>query len=608
MKRFLLVVAALAVIAGVAWKAGFGPITRAEAATLQVDFEHGHDDANGLTPATAWKHAPGDPMAKGLPARTVLRAGDVVTFAAGVRYRGTIYVTASGTPEAPIMFTGATPDGSAIIDGSDPAVSVAPCRSAEECGGAPGWNRLTRIEAAEPITEGAALFTEKGPLNPAQTPDPKDPFYRNEIEDMWDADGATLTTGRAPLPHAVAQGLASGGGRLALWVKPNVIAYRPILSLEGDVALFDATGLQFYMERPEKVAVINHVSLLGQPNEYALLPDGKSAVAMLPAGAGNVSIARGRGGFVIKGASHLAFRNLTFEKISDGGGAPPNGVAIYSDRVGSTGLKIENNHFRWFDMPKGQGPIILRGFSDVRITGNVLESISLGSGMRLAGPAEHLVIEDNKIRRFGRTGIMLMGVSDASVQRNVITDALGVHGNGMSAYLNNHDIRFIANTVTNAKQPVTFEGSKKATQDTDLLFANNLFIATPDALGSLISWGANTRSVTIRNNILLGGKTGMRLNASDTGVIASDNIASGLIIVGERPADWQLAGNEWTDTTFQQRKDGSQISKAFVGVDTLLLRGQLPPKICAVITRHSIALTPASGEASPAVGAELKCP
>jgi len=608
MKRFLLVVAALAVIAGVAWKAGFGPISRAEAATLQVDFEHGHDDANGLTPSTAWKHAPGDPMAKGIAARTVLRAGDVVTFAAGVRYRGTIYVTASGTAEAPITFTGATPDGSAIIDGSDPAASVGPCRSADECGGAPGWARLSRIEASEPIAEGASLFSDKGLMNPAQAPDPKDPFYRNEIEDMWDADGAALADGRAALPHAVAQGLSSGGGRLALWVKPNVIAYRPILSLDGDVAHFDATGLQFYMGRPEKVAVINHVSLIGQPNEYAVLPGGKSAVAMLPPGASNVSIASGRGGFVIKGASHLVFRNLTFERISDGGGAAPNGIAIFSDHVGATGLKIENNHFRWFDMPKGQGPIILRGFSDVRITGNVLESISLGSGMRLAGPAEHLVIEDNQIRRFGRTGIMLMAVSDASVQRNVISDALGVHGNGMSAYLNNHDIRFIANTVTNAKQPVTFEGSKKATEDTDLLFANNLFIATPDALGSLISWGANTRGVTIRNNVLLGGKTGLRLNGSDTGLIVSDNIASGLIVVGVRPDDWKLGGNEWTDTTFQQRKDGSEVSKAYVGVDTLLLRGQLPAKVCTVIMRHSIPVPAAAGEAPQAVGAGLKCP
>jgi len=608
MKRFLLVVVGLIVLAGVAWKMGYTPFSRAQAATFHIDFDHGRDEANGLTSATPWKHAPGDPMAKGTPARTALRAGDVVSFAAGVRYRGTIVVTASGTAEAPITFTGATPDGAAVIDGSDPVANAAPCRSAEDCGGAPAWRQLTRIELGEASAETSSLFTDKGPLHPAQAPNPKDSFYRNEIEDMWPADGSQLEAGRAALPHGVAQALTNGGGRLALWVEPNLVAYRPILSMEGDVARFDATNLHFYTGRPDKVAVIDHVSLIDQPGEYAVLTGGKAVVAMLSPGTADISAANGRGGFVIKGGSHLTFQNLTFERMSDGGGAAPAGVAIFSSHVGATDLKIQNNHFHWFDMPKGQGPIILRGFGDVRITGNVMDSIALGSGMRLAGPAEHFVIEDNRIHRFGRTGIMLIGVSDASVQRNTITDALGVHGNGMSAYADNHDIRFVANTVIGAKQPVTFEGSKKATQDTDLLFAHNLLIATPDATASLISWGANTRGVTIRNNVLLGANTGMRLNATDTGVVAIDNVASGLIIIGERPADWQLSNNEWTNLTPQQKRDGSVEAKGFADANAQLMKGHVPPRICAVITRHSAGPAPPAGEASTAVGAELKCP
>ena len=63
-------------------------------------------------------------------------------------------------------------------------------------------------------------------------------------------------------------------------------------------------------------------------------------------------------------------------------------------------------------------------------------------------------------------------LDDATVQRNVITDVLGVHGNGLSAYLDNQNIRFIANTVTDAKQPATFKGAgQQAIEPLDDLLA-----------------------------------------------------------------------------------------------------------------------------------------
>lgn len=610
MKRLLLLaLVGLVGLAGLAWTVSMAPFGRAEAATFHIDFEHGRDEGDGLTAATAWKHAPGDPVAQGIPARTNLRAGDVVSFASNVRYRGTIRVTASGAPGAPIVFAGEGLNASAVIDGSEPAAGVAPCKSAEDCGGAAGWQQLVRVEADAPITETSALFTDTGPLRPAQTPNPQDGFYRDEIDDMLVVDGNELTTGRVTLPHAIAVGLAAGGGRVALWAQPNLIVYRPILSMEGDVAIFDPTGLHFYIGRPDRAAAIDHVSLIDQPGEYAVLPGGKAAVVMLPAGAGSVSIGSGRGGFIIKGGSNLVFRNLGFEKMSDGGKYAPNGVAIFADKVGTSNIVIENNRFRWFDMPRGQGPISLRGINDVRISGNKIDTISLGSGMRLTGPASHFVVENNEIRRLGRTGIMLMGLSDVTVQRNVISDILGVHGNGMSAYLDNHDIRVVANTVTNAKQPVTFHGNgQNATRDTNILFANNLFISTPKAAGSLISWGDWTRGVTIRNNVLLGGKTGLRMNAKDSGVVISDNVAAGLIIIGDQPADWRLAGNEWTALTYQQKRNDTRLSSKFTSAEAMLASGRVPPGICAVIARDSLGEAPPADATSRAVGAELTCP
>src|SRR5882757_2040242 len=114
----------------------------------------------------------------------MLRPGDVVSFAPRVRYRGAIVVTASGTAASPITFAGEGDGASAIIDGSDLPQEMRPCRSADDCAGAGGWQKLVHITSATPLTYDSALFADKGLMRPAQSPDPKDGFYRDEIHDM----------------------------------------------------------------------------------------------------------------------------------------------------------------------------------------------------------------------------------------------------------------------------------------------------------------------------------------------------------------------------------------------------------------------------------------
>ena len=386
MKPRLLVATGLATLFGAGMLLSLVTSSRATAATYQVDFEHGRDDHDGRTAATAWKHAPGDPEAKGVPAKTVLHPGDQVIFAAKVRYRGSIVVTASGSAEAPIVFAGATSGATAIIDGSDPVGAVQPCQSSTDCGGAANWQRLVRFEAPYPLNDDSALFSEAGVLWPAQSPNPKDDFYRDEIADMPEVDAAAMAQGQVALPRDVASGLASGGGRLALWIQPNRVVYRPILAIEGNVARFDPTGLQFYTDRAERAAVIDHVSAIDQPGEYVVLANHTTVIAMLPPGATTLSVASGRFGFRVRGASHLVFRDLDFENMGDGGKIAPAGVGIFGDRGNNTdvrGLRIENNVFRNFDMPQGQGALVIRNISDLQIVGNRINTMVLGSGMRL---------------------------------------------------------------------------------------------------------------------------------------------------------------------------------------------------------------------------------
>lgn len=605
--KWIMLLAGLGGAAAVGFAAlGVGYGGRAEASTYHVNYEAGADQRDGLSPQTAWKHAPGDPHAAGVPARTRLQAGDTVIFAAGVRYRGAILVKDSGEPGRPITFAGARPGGSAVIDGSE-MVQAQPCPSAAACGGATQWKTLVRMTLPSAAEGALALFGPGAPLRPAQEPDPSEDFYRNETDDMLEADGDAMSAGRVVLPPAIVSGLAAGGGRLALWVKPNRVVYRPITALDGNTAAFDPTGLKFYIHRKAKAAAVDHVSLIDEPGEYAVLADGATVVAMPPALEGPITVGAGRGGFHVQKSSHVVFRELGFENMSDGGKLPPAGVAIFASK-GSADITIENNHFRNFVMVRGQGPIIQRGVEGLKILKNRIDTIVLGSGMRLSG--SDIMVEDNDIRRLGRTGVMLIGTRNVTVRGNVIADIRGVHGNGVSAYLDNQNIRFVGNTILDAKQPATFHGAgKKATGDNDILFANNLFIATPDALGSLISWGGKTRGVTIRNNVLLGGRTGLRLDAADTGVTIVDNVSSGLIIADGPPEGWRVEGNAWTQLTFQQKRErpAPRVSIAEQAADAALRRGEAPADVCAVVMRQSLPIDASIGVFSGAVGAQLRC-
>lgn len=606
MKRVTLLLAGLGAAAAIGLAIlGLGPGGRAEASTFHVNYERGQDARDGLSPQTAWKHAPGDPNAVGVPARTSLQPGDRVVFAADVRYRGEIIVKDSGAPGKPISFVGERP-GAAMIDGSE-IVKAQPCSSAAACGGAANWAALVRITHSGAGDETLALFGADGPLRPAQEPDPSEAFYRNEVDDMLEVDGTAMSEGRVSLPPEIASGLASGGASLALWVKPNRVAYRPISAWDGNTAIFDPEGLRFYTKRGARAAALNHVSLIDEPGEYAVLSDGTTIVAMAPRGGGPVSVGTGRGGFRVKGGRHLVFRDLAFENMSDGGKHAPGGVAIFAGK-GSADIVIQNNQFRNFVMVRGQGPIIQRGVEGLKILNNRIDTVVLGSGMRLSG--SDILVEGNEIRRLGRTGVMLIGTRNVTVRGNVIADIRGVHGNGVSAYLDNQEVRFVGNTILDAKQPATFHGAgKKATGDNNILFANNLFVATPDALGALISWGGGTRGVTIRNNVLLGGRTGLRLDAGDTGVTIVDNISSGLIVADGPPSGWQVEGNAWTELTFQQRRE-SPVPRVSISEKAVLAafeRGEASQDVCAVVARETASTPTPDATFTGAVGAKLRC-
>ena len=115
-------------------------------ATYYVDFAGGNNQADGLTPQTAWKHSPGDRNAKDKPGVAKLEPGDTIVFKGGVAYHGEVQLSVSGSEGKPITLDGNSDgtfgQGRAIFDGARMITNWQRVRSAAEVQGNLKWNQI----------------------------------------------------------------------------------------------------------------------------------------------------------------------------------------------------------------------------------------------------------------------------------------------------------------------------------------------------------------------------------------------------------------------------------------------------------------------------------
>ena len=163
------------------------------AADYHVDFADGEDSRDGHTPATAFKHCPGDKQATGTAAGVELQPGDRVLFKGGVIYRGSIGVTASGAPDRPIVFDGsAWGEGRAVVHGGVAVTGWKRCATAAEAKGNPRWADIYHADVPSPKNYGDInLCDAEAPLAVAQHPNPKD-FFWQENTDNYLVSKSTL--------------------------------------------------------------------------------------------------------------------------------------------------------------------------------------------------------------------------------------------------------------------------------------------------------------------------------------------------------------------------------------------------------------------------------
>ncbi len=515
--------------------------------TFYVDFASGNNANAGTSASAPWKHAPGDPAATGGPASIRLAGGDTVLFRGGVSYRGSINLKFSGESGAPIIYQGTGyGSGNAILDGADPVQSSIPCPSQIACGGASNWQSLRLVSFTEPSTGARKLFDALGALHEAQAPTVSNPFFSDDVSSFAVvplSQAEQLAAGRLYNPALAAAAAGQPSARIAIWNYGNVVIEREIQSVSGGTIYFDPTGVRPYPDRDGRAAIVGSVKAVTKPGLFAITAPGKAVVYPRSGGGTQFHIGTGRHAINLAGMSNVTIRGFHFARGTANNGTTREGLAIGNWGGTPNAIRIENNRFGPASLANGYGIVQLNAGNGYVVRGNRFTDLEKGSGARFGTGVTNIVVDGNSFQRLGRTGIYLQGVKTATVRNNVLADLQGVHGNGMSFYLANTNITVSDNCVYNTTRPATFHGDRVGETVNNLKFLRNIFIGTSDSQAALSSWGSKTNGVTIQSNILLGGRGGILMNASDSNVTMTQNKTSGILLSGVQPSSWQVASN-----------------------------------------------------------------
>lgn len=521
--------------------------TPAASAVYYVDFVHGNDSNSGTGAASAWKHAPGDAAAKGTPASIKLNPGDTVRFRAGVSYRGSIALKHGGAAGKPIIWSGmGWGSGRAIIDGADPVTSTINCPSKAACGNAANWQKLKLVTFTPPAIKEIVFYDQKGQLFLSQYPAAKEPFWNDNLDHMAVTpvgSVAAIESGRLTHRLLAAQAAKAGpGAQLMFWISGNQLALRKVQSVSGSNIHFTPDGLKLYRDRPGRVALLGSANAVTTPGSFAVIAPGK-AVVYPRSGGGALMVGTGRAGIDLQGKSHIVIEGFHFARGTADRGWNAQGIGVDNTRsLWGYNWVIENNTFGPAVLGHGRGVISINYLDGAIIRNNEIDSIQVGSGVRVAGSVRNLQVLDNRMRRIARTAIYFGGIAGGTVRGNILHEMQGIHGNAMSFYLANQNITVENNCVFNSTRPITFHGDDKLTHN-NLVFRKNILIGTPDSSSALTSWGSRTQGVTVVDNIALGAKFGIRLMEGDAGVTVRNNLVSGLNFPKPAPASWNVADN-----------------------------------------------------------------
>jgi parallel beta helix pectate lyase-like protein/dockerin type I repeat protein len=455
-------------------------VTVAHGATYYVDYDAGTDTSAGTTPGTALKHCPGDNAAGGTAGSTSLAAGDTVIFKGGVHYRGSFDADWSGTAAQPIVYDGNTAGafgtGRAIIDGAEPLTGWVQCQSAAECGDNPNWPNIYWTTAPAGLNPGTTNLYENNQMCwMAQDPNQSDPFFMDEIDQFYSVPVGAMTTTSVTDGARLNQSDANhwDGSYVMLWVTPNVVRYRKILSFNPatDTITYDATGAP-YDDRDGRYSIYNSLHLLDTPGEYFFNdtpePDGRHKVYLWPQTPGDINakeitVSVRTIGVDLGGVNYVTVEGFRIQKQSGSSLHDGIGVKALDWNLSPAGLVIRNNEiFGIRHHPeRGYGAVYIYGGQNCVIEENSVWEMPVNMGFLLGGNGT--IVRNNVLRKCGAQTIWFMGATNGQIIGNEVTDSRGTHANGISVYQNSSNVLVFGNKILDSNISITVQASADVT-------------------------------------------------------------------------------------------------------------------------------------------------
>jgi signal peptidase I len=488
-----------------------------------VDYESGSDNADGTTPNTAWKHAPGDPDAAGNPAAVTLEPGDVVQFKGGVRYLGTLSIDAHGTAEQPIIYRGSDwGTEAAIFEGADSFGGTwTRCSSAAACGNNPNFSNIFYTQApadADPFT---GFYEDQEFIWAAQDPNPDDFFHydRTEYFNVIPHDDASIYYTRTSItdPSYFTQSDPNywDSAYIIAWRIPNITVIRKVTGFDPATSTIYFEDLEgdIYDDRDSYYAVLNHPALIDTPGEYAfdeadqrfyLWPNNSDHPANHIYKVQRRNLAINDFQLHSNPSQHLEIDGFTFQHFTRG---------IISE---GSNITIKNNYFHKFR--SNNWYVITATGANTLIENNYLFEAQRAVGILVGGGADHTLVRNNHVERTSRQCIWVMGAVNTQVTRNLVVDCSGAHANAISIYLHTENTLIAGNTVLDSHSSLTWHG------DADPELYMNLFVVGNFFEQFVNSWGHDTIGVRFINNTV-GGYTS--IPEADQDIVFVNNITHG---------------------------------------------------------------------------------
>lgn len=553
----------------------------AMADTFYVDYASGDDSRSGRKPEEAWKHAPGDPQAKGDAALMKAQAGDVVQFRGGVVYRGSVAVPASGEEGKPLVYKGTGwGEGRAIVDGSEVISGWRKCESAADAGGNSNFANLyyAEIQAESPfinLQEQEGEGVESRFLYVAQSPNPADPFFNDRTDSFHTLKQENLTTTSVTDPEVFASDDPKHfeGASLLLWLYHNVVKRVEIESYDPSakkVTFADVKQSSIYPDgRDQYYAIYNSPHAIDQAGEYSVgLPDssGKRRIVLWPFSPENLDqrisySMREQEAFHFSGQSHVTIEGFVIQKFVGGTG-------ICAERAGkqtSGGLVVRDNIIRKnsASADRGRGGVFLTGVSGAVIENN---DVQWNKNMRaiFATRSDNIIIRNNDVSHAGTTAVVMYTCKNSQILNNRIDSVLATHANAITLYVGCENVVVAGNFVTNASNPVTFQNSAP------LYFFNNV---VSGGYG-VTEWPNKTKQpdpkgrIVFANNTFVDAKTGLSVGMDpEKEFVVVNNILSGLSVGSSknRTGEFKLTNSHNIFTKlghFQQERYGWKMGEA----------------------------------------------